>query len=120
MFAACAPSMTLESDESVNGAATDRGRGGRTDDVSIQRSWFDSIVIDGVEQNLIRIPGRVRERRGREGGLCGGPLKCRHAAAASGIMHRQADSAPAPWQRREGYLAACSSTTTRRVGAPCR
>ena len=62
MFAA--PSITLESDESVNGAATDRGRGGRTGDVSIQRSWFDSIVIDGVEQNLIRIPDRdrVRER----------------------------------------------------------
>ena len=51
---------------------------GRTDDVSIQRSWFDSIVIDGVEQNLIRIPDRVRER---QGGLRGGPLMCRHAAA---------------------------------------
>ena len=67
MFAA--PSTTLESDESVNGAATDRGRTPtrRTDDnVSIQRSWFDSIAIDGVEQNLIRIPDRdrVRERQG--------------------------------------------------------
>ena len=82
MFAA--PSITLESDESVNGAATDRGRrrGGRTDDVSIQRSWFDSIVIDGVEQNLIRIPDRVRERQGGgKGGLRGGPFMCRHAAA---------------------------------------
>ena len=113
MFAA--PSITLESDESVNGAATDRGRGGRgrTDDVSIQRSWFDSIVIDGVEQNLIRIPDRVRERQGERGGRP--PRWAFHVPArrrtANVIMHRQAESAPAPWQGREGYLAACFTTT---------
>ena len=85
----------------------------RTDDVSIQRSWFDSIVIDGVEQNLIRIPDRVRERQGERGGRP--PRWAFHVPArrrtANVIMHRQADSAPAPWQRREGYLAACFTTT---------
>ena len=51
-----------------------RGRQRTDADASIHRSLFDSIVIDGVEQNLIRRPHTGLRREGRREGLRGGPV----------------------------------------------
>ena len=86
MFAA--PSMTLESDESVNGAATDEADGRRIDPAELVR--FNRDRWSGAKPH-----SHTRQGTGERGrrGLPSGPLSCRHAAAANVIMHRQADSA---------------------------
>ena len=117
MFAA--PSITLESDESVNGAATDRGRergGRRIEPAELVR--FNRDRRSGAKPHSHTRPG-TGETGGARGEASAVGLSC-----AGTPPHRECDHAQAGRQctcamAKAGYLAACF-TTTRRVGAPCR